>query len=283
MVIESLISPLKAEAKPLKMMLFGFIYTSIAIFLGWWIFKEQSSLVFVFLTTMAAVPLMYNTIKLEEKKDCMNLPEKTLLREHGRALALFMNLFVGVTLACTVWYTFLPNNIISFLFKIQSDTIIQINSTVTGFSIRNFEIFTKILSNNLKVLIFCVLFSFLYGVGAIFILTWNASVIGVAIGNFIRSEFYKISSSLGFTYLTNYFHIVSIGLFRYAIHGIPEILSYFTAGLAGGIISTAVIKHDFGTKAYEKIVMDSSLLLLLSFFLIVTAAFLEVFVTPVLF
>ena len=35
---------------------------------------------------------------------------------------------------------------------------------------------------------FCLLFSLIYGSGAIFILTWNASVLGTAIGNYIKSK-----------------------------------------------------------------------------------------------
>jgi uncharacterized membrane protein SpoIIM required for sporulation len=144
-------------------------------------------------------------------------------------------------------------------------------------------IFFKILSNNIKVLIFCILFSFLYGVGAVFILTWNASVIGVAIGMFIRTEITKLATSFNFSVAAQYFGILSVGLFKYAIHGIPEILSYLVAALAGGIISVAVIRHDFGSEKYEKIVLDTSILLLISLFLVVFAAFLEVYVTPVFF
>jgi len=59
-----------------------------------------------------------------------------------------------------------------------------------------------------------------------------------------------------------------ISFLRYAIHGIPEILAYFTAGLAGGIISVAVIRHDFLTKKFKNIVIDSvDLTVLTPFFL----------------
>ena len=98
--------------------------------------------------------------------------------------------------------------------------------------------------------------------GALFILTWNASVIGTAIGNFIRTELYQLGTQFNLGLGVNYFQIISIGLLKYVIHGVPEIMAYFVAGLAGGIISTAAIRHDFGTKRYEKIIMDSSVLLL---------------------
>ena len=282
MVLESLINPFRAEQHPRRMFLIGFLYASVAIFLSLWIFQEQASMVMVFLTTMTAIPLIYNTIKYEEKKDTSVLTEKSLLKEHGKALMFLLFLFLGVTLSCAFWYTVLPSHLINYLFKIQIETITDINTSVTGFSIQTLDLFTKILFNNFKVLVFCILFSFIYGIGAIFILIWNASVIGTAIGNTVRTEIYKISSLVGLPLVASYSRIISYGLLRYAIHGIFEILAYFVAGMAGGIISIAVIKHDFGTKSYEKILMDSSILLLLSLFLLVLAAFLEVFVTPYL-
>jgi uncharacterized membrane protein SpoIIM required for sporulation len=72
-------------------------------------------------------------------------------------------------------------------------------------------------------------------------------------------------------------------LFKYFIHGIPEILSYFVAGLAGGIISIAVIRHDYGTKKFEHIILDSADLFLLAIGLVLLAAVLEVWVTPLIF
>jgi len=279
MVIESFISPVKAERKPWEMFFVGFFYAIVAIFLSLWVFQEYSSLVMVFLTVMACIPLVYSTMKLEEKKDVLESKEKVLLVEHSKALLFLGFLFLGVTLACAACYVFLPENTVDVLFKIQTDTIISLNSSITG-NVINFDIFTNIFFNNLKVLIFCILFAFIYGVGAIFILVWNASVIGTAIGNVIRSNLLNIANNAGLVNFGNYFHVVSFALLRYAIHGIPEILSYFVAGLAGGIISIAVIRHDFGTKRFERILVDAADLLIVSIFLLIIAAVLEVYVTP---
>ncbi len=280
MVLESLINPFNAEKHPRKMFFIGVLYSSLAIFLSTWIFYEQSSLVMVFLTTIACVPLIYNTIKFEEKKDLSLLPEKAVLKEHLKALSFLGYIFLGVVISCAFWYLVFPAKTSTNLFKVQIDTITQINSGVTGFSVQSFNLFSKILFNNLKVLIFCILFSFIYGVGAIFILTWNATVIGTAIGNTIRTELYKISNAAGFDAVAGYTKVLSYGILRYSFHGIPEILAYYFAGLAGGIISIAAIRHDFGTKKYEKIVLDSSVLLIISLGLLIVAAFIEVFVTP---
>ncbi len=273
MVLESIISPFKAEKRPWELFFVGIAYTSIAILLSLWVFNQYASLVMVFLTVMAAIPLVFSTIKWEEKKDTVMEEETQLLKEHSKALSFLVFLFLGMTLTFTAWYVFLPPEMAQNLFSIQSQTISNINNQVTGNTPQQLKIFTIILVNNFKVLTFSILFSLLYGMGAIFILTWNASVIGTAIGNFIRVN---LTTS-------NYFHITSLGIFRYALHGIPEIISYFIAGLAGGIISIAIIRHDFGTKTFERILLDSADLLLISILILIVAALIEVFITPVLF
>jgi uncharacterized membrane protein SpoIIM required for sporulation len=285
MVLESLITPFKAEQKPGKLFLLGVIFCSVGIFLSLWIFKSQASLVMVFLTSMAALPLVFNTVIMEEEKDLAGMEEKWLLKEHGKALKAFVYLFLGSTVAFAFWYVLLSSNTINILFQTQTATINTINGRITAnmsFN-ANMGFFSKIFLNNIKVLIFCILFSFVYGAGAIFILIWNASVIGAAIGNFMRSELAKAAQLIGFDRVAHYLQVVGIGLLKYSVHGIPEILAYFIGGLAGGIIGIAIIKHDFGTTKFEHILLDSADLLLLSFGVLFIAALLEVFVTPAIF
>ncbi len=248
MVLETIINPITAERKPWEMFFIGIVYSSIAILLSFWIFHEHTSMVMVFLTTMACVPLLYNTIKLEEKKDIVINEERTLLREHSKVISFLLFLFLGFSLSFALWYIFLPADLAQNTFSVQTQTITNINSGATGMTFQNLGILTKIFFNNIKVLIFCILFAFIYGAGAIFILTWNASVIGAAIGNFIRTGISAEASMLGLAGAANYFQIFSLGLLRYAIHGIPEIGAYFIGGLAGSVISIAVIRHDLGTK-----------------------------------
>ncbi len=283
MVLESLINPLKAEKKPWEMFFLGIIYTSVAIVLSLWIFEKHASLIAVFLIVMACIPLVYATIKSEEKKDLIIEKEKTLLKEHSKVLFFLVLLFVGVTLSITIWYVLLPPSLVSTTFSVQHDTIIKINTGVTTNAIQQLQLFTKIFFNNMKVLTFCLLFAFVYGVGAIFILTWNASVIGVAIGNVIRTNLAQLSNATGLAAIGGYFNIVSYGILRYFIHGLPEILAYFTGGLAGSIISIAIIRHDFRTRKFEHIILDSTNLIIISVFFLLIAALIEVYITPFLF
>jgi uncharacterized membrane protein SpoIIM required for sporulation len=282
MVLEDLMNPFKAERNPKMMLLYGFLYSTISIFLSMWIFNQYSSLVMVFLTTLVCVPLMYSTTKVEEQKDESIAEEKILLKEHWKALSFFVFMFIGIVFSCALWYTVLPAPTAQNLFSVQTKTIVEINSGVTGFATQ-LDSFFRIFLNNMKVLFFCILFAFVFGVGAIFILAWNASVIGAAIGNFIRTNLSHYSSVVGFGKIAGYTKVVSLGLFRYSIHGIPEILAYFTAGLAASIISIVMLRSSLDFEKFKHVLLDSTDLLIISVMLVVIAAFLEVFVTPLIF
>jgi uncharacterized membrane protein SpoIIM required for sporulation len=264
------------------LVLLGVLYSSLGMFLSLWIFEEQASIVMVFLTVMAALPLMYQTLRLEEEKDISESKERTLLKEHSKAIAFFLTLFLGFVIGFSLWYVILPNALSQQLFMTQTHTISNLNQAVTG-GVAQVGLMNKIFLNNVKVMIFCILFSFIYGSGAIFILTWNASVIGAAVGNFIRSHIASAAGSVGLVKAADYLHASSLSILRYAIHGVPEIGAYFIAGLAGGILSVSIIRHDFGNANFEKVLLDSSDLILLAIFVLFVAAMLEVFVTPAFF
>ncbi|PIN75911.1 hypothetical protein COV18_01890 [Candidatus Woesearchaeota archaeon CG10_big_fil_rev_8_21_14_0_10_37_12] len=282
MVLESLLSPLRAERHPFLDFLLGFAYGTLAVFLSLWIFEEQSSMVMVLLVSLAALPLIYHTLRFEEKKDLVQQENKSLWHNHAPALLLYTMLFLGISVSFTFWYIALPAESSSQLFQVQTQTITNLNQHVTG-QITQTGLLSKIFLNNVKVMIFCLLFSFLYGSGAIFILTWNASVIGAAAGNFIRTHMADFAASTGFHKAGAYFYVSSLSVLRYAIHGVPEIFAYIIAGLAGGILSMAVIKKDFGSGKFERVLLDVSDLVLLAVLVLFIAGIMEVFITPALF
>ncbi len=282
MVLESLTSPFRAEKQPSKLLFLGFLYASIAIFLSLWIFEEYAGLVMVFLASTAAIPLLYHTLVYEEQKDLTIFDEKTLLQEHAKAVLFYMYLFLGLVISFAFWYIILPSDVSSNAFRIQSQTITHLNQQVTGGFIQ-MNLLSKIFLNNVKVMIFCILFSFIYGSGALFIIAWNASVIGVAAGNFIRSHLTEFVQLVGYKKTAAYLYVISLSWLRYSIHGFPEVLAYVIAGIAGGILSVALMRHDFGTQKFERILLDTSDLILISVLILFGAAILEVFVTPIFF
>ncbi|MBW3012392.1 stage II sporulation protein M [Candidatus Woesearchaeota archaeon] len=269
MVLEAILNPeTHPEKKPWNVFLIGFLYSSIAVVISLGMFQGQASLVMVFLTVFACMHVVYVLISSEEKKDLTFTREFSLLKEHGKVISVFMFMFLGFLASYTLWALILPQSASANLFQMQLQTINRINAaTSLAFSTK---FFSFIIMNNLKVLFFCILFSFIYGAGAIFILTWNASVGGAFLGDFIRTKIIHYGTM----------HSIILGMARYLPHGILEMVAYFIGGLAGGIISVAVINHDFGSKSFFRILFDSSELILISILVLVLAAFVEVFFTP---
>jgi len=284
-MLEMLMSPRKAERKPWELFFVGIFYASISILLVNWFFSQDtvlsqySGILVVTFTVMFSIPFMYYVIKLEEERATQGLGSFNLLKEHRKALWAFLWLFLGFVVAFSFWYVILPS---TNSFRAQIDTYCLINrpgnfkecqaqygvkGTATTVFASNKERLFLIFSNNLYVLLFTLIFSIIFGAGVIFILAWNASVIAAAIGIFTQSNL----------------DALPIGLARFMVHGIPEIASYFVAALAGGIISIAVVRHEMGSDKFWGILRDSLNLIIVSVIILFIAAFIEVFVTPLLF
>ena len=276
MVLESLINPFTLKKRPWEMFIAGFFYSLVALFLSYLVFREVSGLLMIFLIIMSVLPVLYTTIKEEEEIDMRYHREWDMLKEHSRALIFLLALFMGITMALSLCYVFLPSGMTEVIFNLQNKAIYDINVNILG-HVTSFGLFQKILFNNLKVMFFCLAFAFLYGAGAIFILTWNASVISAAIGNLIKTELAKASSVIGLNSAASYFSVTAFSFMRYMTHGIFEIAAYFIAGLAGSIISVAVIKKDLDN---DKVIFDATELIILSLAILIIAAVIEVFLTP---
>jgi len=286
-MLEMLINPRKAERHPWEMFFIGAFYATLSLILVEWIFSgdpvlsKYTGILVVTFCVMFSIPFVYFAIKNEEEKDLQLQGFSRLLKEHGKAITYFMFLFMGFIVAFSFWYiVFLDGN---QNFRAQIETFCIINkpahfddcvaeygiehvSKTTGFLTAK-ERIVNIFANNIYVLIFTLVFSLIFGAGAIFILAWNASVISAAIGIFSQSNIANLP----------------LGIARYMIHGIPEIGAYFLGALAGGIISVAVIKHDTKSEKFWTILQDSLNLVILAVVVLFIAALIEVFITPVLF
>ena len=279
MVLESLFNPFVVKKKPWQMLLAGFIYSFVGLMLSYMVFREAAGLLTVFLIVLGTLPILYTTIKNEEELDMKYDNEIFLLKEHTKVLTFLMFLFLGVTCALAISYVFMPIEVVNTVFSLQQQSVLNVNSNVQG-HITQFGMFTNIFINNLKVLFFCIIFSFLYGTGAIFILTWNASVVATAMGDFFKTELSRGASILGMPTIATYFGAASFSFLRYMTHGLLEMASYFVAGLAGGIISISLIKHNFKE---DRVLTDALDLILISLGILLIAGIIEVYITPLMF
>ncbi len=283
-MLESLINPRKLEKSAWKMLPIGFIYASLSFLLvklffgNDFVLFEYSGLLIVTFTVMFTLPFMYFLIKREEKEDEEVAGIKDVWRVHKDAIFSFIWLFIGYILAFSFWYILLGD---PTMFNAQIETYCSMNnptdfencvlqystnsSPMTG-QVVGLTRFISILENNIYVMIFTIIFSIIFGAGAIFILAWNATVIASAIGIFTNYNLVKIPQ----------------GLLRYLIHGIPEICAYFVAALAGGMLGVGIMRHGIKNKKFYHILENTILLLFMAIFILLFAAVLEVYLTPLL-
>ncbi len=285
-MLESLINPKRAEKGPWKMFFIGLLYASLSLLLVHFLFKGDavlskfSGLMVVLFCVMFSLPFMYYAIKHEELEDEEVEGFWGVWKVHSDAIYAFMWLFLGFIVAFSFWYIILQN---SNLLNAQIETYCSINSPgsindcVSEYSFQSTGIstnaltsgtrFLSIIGNNFGVMIFTLIFSLIFGAGAIFILAWNASVISAAIGIFTS---YNLNE-------------IPIGLLRYMIHGFPEITSYFITALAGGIFGIGVIRNGIGDKTFIKVLVHVIFLLFSAIVILIIAALIEVYFTPLLF
>lgn len=263
MVFESLLNPTEAESKPWEAAIYAVLITTVSLGVAYYIFPQQSSLIFIFLITIACFPLIYKILMDEEQLDEQETIEFSFFERHGRAIKVYSYLFVGILAAVAFWSTFLPGEYSSVLFSQQKDTINDI-STLTGAFFNPSE-FLLIFLNNVKVATTAFVLSLFFGVGAIFVIAWNASIIGV-----FMTEMAKQSSNIFIGHINTILGI--------ALHGVPELLGYFIAGIAGGILSMGLLKNKHNMNVIE----DSLFMFASSIFILLVAAGVEAFITPAL-
>jgi len=278
MVLESLINPKNAENKPWHIVFVSFVYSFIAIFFAHSMFPKESSILSIALITIIFVPFFQKLFVIEEQKEARK-KERTgnLLTRHRQIIYVFSAFFLGVIIAMSFIFMFMPQ--FYNVFDAQADRMQRIgyeDTRVTGevtseVAGSEFTMFTRFFENNTKVMLLVFILSALFGAGAIFILAWNASIIAIYIGYFVQSLTNK-----GMAATTAYIYGLPAGLMTIALHGVPEIVAYFFAGLAGGILSVGIIREKLGSDAFKMVFIDALIFLAIAELLIFLAAWIEV-------
>jgi len=264
-MLESLLSLREINKKPYMVFFWALIICSVSILISMQISYTVSvsgttfnltGIFSVLFIVMGSVYMITRLIKNEEKReeqDIIRHHEQNFWPRHQKDIMTILFFFAGLTIAFAIWSFALPGDV----FQIQISKINQVQG-ISGAATLG-EFFNAIIFNNLQVMTFSFLFSFVFGAGAAFILAWNASILGVYIGQLSQSVW----------------HIPVVGL-AFIPHGVPEIAGYICAGLAGGLLSAAIIRQH--KKGILKIVVwDSVKVLILGIVFILIAAGIEAY------
>ncbi len=263
--------------KPIHLFGTGFFYSSIAIFVSAVLFFHAPSMVIV---TFMTLPTVYIFTQILKRKSLEEVKVKSLLdllTVNIDIVEMYTFLFLGMVAGIALWFSVLPASMADGLlseqlFNLYSITQISAASasaTATTTQAFGTEIFMLIAMNNIKLVLLMAVLSFIFAAGALFILAWNASVVGVAIGLVVR----RLSTEGGLA--TAVAQGIPLGFAYYIMHLVPEVVSYFLAAIAGAMISSAMMRYDpFGPKS-RKLMLVAACLIVMSIGLILLAAGIE--------
>jgi len=257
MVLEKLVSLRSAVRNPWIMMAVGGIVSIACLIVSFIVFRESVGMFTTFLITITMAPFMTNLLIYEEATTEEEFAERkrmNILKRHGDMLEVYSAFFVGMILAMSLIYLLLPSDVVERIFE---DQIEEIKIIRGGFL--NMTALERIIVNNISVLLITFLFSFLFGAGAIFILSWNASVLATAIG--------LAAKAIGGI------HGLPMAVMIFFPHGSLEILAYFIGAIAGGIVSAAVTRDK--SRYFWPVIEDSTKFLIVAVVFLIMAGFIE--------
>jgi len=225
----------------------------------------------------------------------------TFFARHFDIILIYVWIFIGIILAFSVAYVLTPPEVRSVLFEEQITSFCFIsgqckgsvpysiggqfplaiaggitgdasaitgNASGTAYSecrdpttsdVTTCSLF--ILANNGKVLLLTIALSLLYGAGAIFVIAWNAAILGIFFGEmFLMGQ-----------HLTNFGFLQSMLIG----HGPPELFSYIFGALAGAVLSAVIARGQFFTHEFSIAVKDVVFLAFLSLFSVLYGAITE--------
>lgn len=262
-MLERLVLQLSDAENYLDMFIVSGLFTLLSIMLVHHVvpFKVSGTnfagLLAVLITSLAmAYPFVSHLLRREKQEAENQYSEKTLIARHGQDLVLYLMFFLGATVAFALSTFFVPES----FYAIQDGVLQSINGPTGNMIATGFMM--EIIQNNLWVFAVTFVLTFFVSSGVIFVLIWNASVLGIHIGNFSESLFH-----------------VPLWTLPYLPHGLLEVGGYVLAGIAGALLSyevegTVLNEHDPATT--WTITKDVLVLLLFGVVLILLGGFVEV-------
>ena len=273
---------------PAILLAIAFVFISFAMLFTALVYPQGGGLFIVTLATMPSIPLFLDALHNKEKdyekkgdriKDGKIsllgriMAYKKRLMAYQELVGVFGIFFIGVALSVAFWATYLPEDMGNQLFAYQMNEIANISGLTTG-DISRFE---TIFNNNFMVMMLMLFLSIVYSIGAVFLLIWNASILGVFLSEFARSSLSNLTYMGIFAFPMALFVGISTGLIRILLHGTFEFFSFFIASIAGGIFSVAVERKIFKTPEFGTVFKDVLVLFAIAVASLALAAYLETF------
>lgn len=267
MVLESFVKPRDVYSSPWKMIVLSFIFVSIALFAADYV-GIQKSVIAITLVCLPAVPFVWKLFEFEEDNTERNIASGLRsVTNHLPGLLVMVNFFLGMLIGFAVWNVVLPVEKSSELFSVQLNELSAIKASFTGNVVASSPavlMFEKIFFHNFGVLALILLFSVIYGAGAVLVLTWNASVIATFLVQNAKQYLATGGLAVG----------LSAGFLGILPHGTFELLAYLLAAIAGGVVSFALTREVKSNKTLS-VLFDCAKLAAWSIILLSIGALIE--------
>ncbi|MBS3123228.1 hypothetical protein J4437_01195 [Candidatus Woesearchaeota archaeon] len=275
MVLEHIFPEDWLERKGMYAFILGIVYSIIGIIVASLIFPGDPALVAVAFTSMLLLPELYKIFSIEERKEGMekNISFGIVWRDDLEIVRVYIYLFLGILLVYSIATIALSSLQTNTLFREQLEIRFGqgfSGNAISGQAVASGSLFFSLLQNNFLVLMACFILALLTGDGAIFLITWNASVWGSIFG--ITAEFAgKFSGKSQYAI----FAVIMLIVFP---HMMLEAISYFLAAISGSIISKDVLLEEFASSRFMEVFGFNLYLLLFGLVFLVLGALVETFV-----
>ncbi len=274
MVLEHIFPENWLENKGRYAFILGVVYSVVGILLAKFLFRGDPALVAVGFTSLLLLPELYKLFSIEERRESLETKASihSLWRDDINIVRVYLFLFLGILVVYSIGTILLPSFTANTLFREQLE--VRFGQGFSGNAIFgqafNTSLFFSLLSNNFLVLIACFIMALLTGDGAIFLITWNASVWGTIFG--ITAKQASLFTG-GSAYLT--FALILLIVFP---HMVLEAISYILAAISGSVISKDVILEKFLSNRFLEVFGFNLYLLLFGLLFLILGALVETFV-----
>jgi MFS family permease len=274
MVLEHIFPEDWLERKGRYAFVLGVIYSVVGILLSSFLFKGDPALVAVAFTSLLLLPELYKIFSIEERRESMEtrVSIRSLWRDDADIIRIYIFLFLGILIVYAIGAMLLPNLTANSLFREQLEVRFGQGFAGNAFATGGFSsgLFFSLLSNNFLVLIACFIMALLTGDGAIFLITWNASVWGTIFGITAKNAALFTGGSALLT-----FGIIMLIVFP---HMMIEAISYFLAAISGSVISKDVILEKFMSHRFFEVFGFNLYLFLFALLFLLLGALVEAWV-----
>ncbi|MBN1157403.1 stage II sporulation protein M [Candidatus Woesearchaeota archaeon] len=267
MVLEHIFPEDWLEKKAMYAFILGAAYSIFAIAMAKILFPADPALVAVAFTSLLLLPELYKLFSIEEQIEDQEkkFSFRELFKDNRDFVKTYVFLAFGIFLVYTLAAMFLPSMQVNQLFREQLEL-----RGASGNAIFQMSLFWDILRNNWWVLVACFLVSLLSGDGAIFLITWNASLWGTIFG--ITAKNAALFARV------NPLWYLFVVLFIVFPHAFLEMMAYILGAISGGVISKDVLLESFDSERFWEVFKYNFMLFLVSLVFLLLGAIVETYV-----